>query len=150
MQICLEAVFCCWHLFFVFIFFINKSFLFLKICFIYITTLELSSDTSEEGIRSHYRLLWATMWLLGIEHRSFGRAVSALNHWAISPALVFIPPPTPPSRVSLYSPGCPGTYFVGQAGLELWNLPASASRVLGLKACTTTPACFHFFTNSFK
>jgi hypothetical protein len=30
-------------------------------------------------------------------------------------------------RVSLYSPGCPGTHFVGQADLELRNLPASAS-----------------------
>jgi hypothetical protein len=29
--------------------------------------------------------------------------------------------------VSLYSPGCPGTYFVDQAGLELRNPPASAS-----------------------
>jgi hypothetical protein len=38
-------------------------------------------------------------------------------------------------RVSLYSPGCPGTHSVDQAGLELRNLPASASRVLGLKAC---------------
>jgi hypothetical protein len=37
-------------------------------------------------------------------------------------------------RVSLCSPGCPGTHFVDQAGLELRNLPASASRVLGLKA----------------
>jgi hypothetical protein len=40
-------------------------------------------------------------------------------------------------RVSLRSPGCPGTHSVNQAGLELRNLPASASRVLGLKACTT-------------
>jgi hypothetical protein len=38
-------------------------------------------------------------------------------------------------RVSLYSPGCPGTHSVDQAGLELRNLPASASQVLGLKAC---------------
>jgi hypothetical protein len=30
-------------------------------------------------------------------------------------------------RVSLYSPGYPGTHFVDQAGLELRNLPASAS-----------------------
>jgi hypothetical protein len=46
-------------------------------------------------------------------------------------------------RVSLCSPGCPGTHFVDQAGLELRNPPASASRVLGLKACATTPgACF--------
>jgi hypothetical protein len=42
-------------------------------------------------------------------------------------------------RVSLYSPGCPGTHFVDQAGLELRNPPASASQVLGLKVCHTTP-----------
>jgi hypothetical protein len=41
--------------------------------------------------------------------------------------------------VSLYSPDCPGTHFVDQAGLELRTLPASASQVLGLKACATTP-----------
>jgi hypothetical protein len=34
--------------------------------------------------------------------------------------------------------GCPGTHSVDQAGLELRNLPASASQVLGLKACITT------------
>jgi hypothetical protein len=44
-------------------------------------------------------------------------------------------------RISLYSPGCPGTHCVDQAGFELRNPPASASasRVLGLKACATTP-----------
>jgi hypothetical protein len=42
-------------------------------------------------------------------------------------------------RVSLCSPGCPGTHSVDQAGLELRNPPASASRALGLKACATTP-----------
>jgi hypothetical protein len=42
-------------------------------------------------------------------------------------------------RVSLYSPGCPGTHFVDQDGFELRNPPASASRGLGLKACATTP-----------
>jgi hypothetical protein len=41
--------------------------------------------------------------------------------------------------VVLYSPGCPGTHFVDQAGLELRNKPASASRVLGLKVCATMP-----------
>jgi hypothetical protein len=40
----------------------------------------------------------------------------------------------------LCSPGCPGTHFVDQAGLELRNPPASASQVLGLKACATTPS----------
>jgi hypothetical protein len=43
-------------------------------------------------------------------------------------------------RVSLYSPGCPGTHSVDQAGLKLRNPPASASQMLGLKACTTTPS----------
>jgi hypothetical protein len=36
--------------------------------------------------------------------------------------------------------------FVGQVGLKLRNLPASASRVLGLKACATTPG----FLDDFK
>jgi hypothetical protein len=40
--------------------------------------------------------------------------------------------------VSLCSPGCPGTHSVDQAGLELRNPPASATQVLGLKACATT------------
>jgi hypothetical protein len=52
----------------------------------YLSTLLLSSDTPEEGIWSHYGWFWATMWLLGIELRISGRAVSALNYWAISPA----------------------------------------------------------------
>jgi hypothetical protein len=42
-------------------------------------------------------------------------------------------------RVSLYSSGCPGTHIVDQAGLKLRNLPASASWVLELKVCATTP-----------
>jgi hypothetical protein len=41
-------------------------------------------------------------------------------------------------RFSLCSPGCPGTYSVDGAGLELRNPPASASQVLGLKACAIT------------
>jgi hypothetical protein len=41
-------------------------------------------------------------------------------------------------RVSLYSPGCPGTHSVDQADLELRNPPASPTQVLGLKVCTTT------------
>jgi len=36
------------------------------------------------------------------------------------------------------NPGCPGIHSVDQAGLELRNLPASASQVLGLKVCATT------------
>jgi hypothetical protein len=41
--------------------------------------------------------------------------------------------------VSLCNPGCPGTFSVDQAGLELRNLPASASQVPGLKVCATKP-----------
>jgi hypothetical protein len=48
-------------------------------------------------------------------------------------------------RVSLCSPGCPGTHSVDQAGLELRDLPASASRVLGLKVCTTMPGFMKTF-----
>jgi hypothetical protein len=54
--------------------------------------------------------------------------------------------------VSLYNPGCPGTRSVDQAGLELRNLPASASRVLGLKVCATTPGvnvCFKTIKKNF-
>jgi hypothetical protein len=47
-------------------------------------------------------------------------------------------------RVSLCSPGCSGTHSVDQAGLELRNPPASASQVLGLKACG-----LHFYVHSF-
>jgi hypothetical protein len=46
---------------------------------------------------------------------------------------------------SLYSPGCPGTHSVDQAGLELRNPPASASQVLGLKACATTAGKTYWF-----
>jgi hypothetical protein len=41
-------------------------------------------------------------------------------------------------RVSLCSPGCPGTHSVDQADPELRKPPATASQVLGLKACATT------------
>jgi hypothetical protein len=47
-------------------------------------------------------------------------------------------------RVSLCSPGCPGTHSVDQAGLEPRNSPASASKVLGLKVCATTPSKYLF------
>ena len=41
--------------------------------------------------------------------------------------------------MSLCSPGCPGTHFVDQAGLELRNPPAFTSRVLGLKEGAAMP-----------
>jgi hypothetical protein len=51
-------------------------------------------------------------------------------------------------RVSLYSPGCSGTHSVEQAGLELRNPPASASRALGLKACAITPGLIFYYMRS--
>ena len=42
-------------------------------------------------------------------------------------------------RVFLYISGCPETHSVEQAGLELRNPPATASWVLALKVCATTP-----------
>jgi hypothetical protein len=41
--------------------------------------------------------------------------------------------------VFLCSPGCPGAHSVDQDSFELRDPPASASRVLGLKAGTTMP-----------
>jgi hypothetical protein len=52
-------------------------------------------------------------------------------------------------RVSLCSPGCPGTHSVNQAGLKLKNPPASASQVLGLKSCATTAQHELLFQGSF-
>jgi hypothetical protein len=70
-------------------------------------------------------------------------SVLVLNSWtaaaittAIVPLVVF------QDRVSLCVPGCPGTHSVDQAGLKLRNPPASASQVLGLKVCATTPGFF--------
>jgi hypothetical protein len=72
----------------------------------------------------------------GIKPRSSGSAESTLS---AEPAFVlflflFLFFVFFRDRVSLYSPGCPGTHSVDQAGLKLRNPPASASRVLGLKA----------------
>jgi hypothetical protein len=53
----------------------------------------------------------------------------------------------PRDRVSLYSPGCPGTHFVDPFVLELRNLPASASQVLGLKECATITQQQHLLKN---
>jgi hypothetical protein len=53
-------------------------------------------------------------------------------------------------RVFLYSPGCPEAHFVDQDVLELRNPPASASQVLGLKACITTARQNVLFIYFFK
>jgi hypothetical protein len=48
-------------------------------------------------------------------------------------------------KMSLYSPGWPGTGSVDQAGFKLRDLFASASVVLGLKACRRAPLLTSFF-----
>ena len=53
---------------------------------IYLLCIQCFARIPEEGTRSHYRWLWANMWLLGIELRSSGRAARLLNYWAVSPA----------------------------------------------------------------
>jgi hypothetical protein len=52
--------------------------------------------------------------------------------------------------VCVCSPGCPGTHSADQAGLELRNLPASASPVLGLKVCATNARLKHTFKYGHK
>ena len=42
------------------------------------------------------------------------------------------------NKISLCNSSCPRMHSVDQAGLELRDLPASASQALGLKVCTTT------------
>lgn len=37
----------------------------------------------QEGIISHSRWLWSTMWLLGFELRNFEKAGNTLKHWDI-------------------------------------------------------------------
>ena len=53
-------------------------------------------------------------------------------------------------RISLCSCGCPGIQSVVQAALELRNLPASASQVLGLKACATMPGSISLILKPFN
>jgi hypothetical protein len=67
--------------------------------------------------------------MMGTEPMSYTTAGSALNHishlsspyfYKLFFVFVFR------DMVSLCSPGCPGTHFIDQAGLELRNPPASA------------------------
>lgn len=62
-----------------------------------------------------YRQLWVTLWVLGIELRSFGRAALALNCWTISPAntsLTLL-------KSEIWLPGLTLNLLVAQAGFEL-------------------------------
>ena len=64
-------------LFYFHVFFISKI-LFLWVHCSYLQTYKKIPSVS------HYRWLWTTVWLLGIELRTSARAASVLNCWAIS------------------------------------------------------------------
>lgn len=51
-------------------------------------------------------------------------------------------------RILLCIPGCPGTFQIDQAGLR--DPSASASRVKGMKVCTTTPSTVWVLTEETK
>lgn len=53
-------------------------------------------------------------------------------------------------RISLCSPGIPGTHSVDQASLELRDPPASASGVLGIEDVHCSPWTVHLAGNAFK
>jgi hypothetical protein len=65
------------------------------------------------------------------QHEPMRQAMCAMDGRALEMSLFFSFPfffsLVFQGRVSLCSPGCPGTHSVDQAGLELRNLPASAS-----------------------
>jgi hypothetical protein len=63
--------------------FFKKIYLFISCMWAHCSYLQTHQ---KRALDPHYSWLWATMWLLGIELRIFGKAVSALNPWAISPA----------------------------------------------------------------
>jgi hypothetical protein len=73
----------------------------------------------EEGTRSNYRRLWASMWLLGIELRTSERAATALNLWTISPAPLnsIFTPVGKSSSVFFYEP----RLAHGGAQLDIWK-----------------------------
>jgi hypothetical protein len=82
-----------------------------------LATLELTSDTPEESVRSHYGCLGATMWLLGFELRTFSQCSYLLSHLT-SAVFVF------QDRVSLCSLGCPGIHSLDRLALNSQRSPS--------------------------
>ena len=162
---------------FSFLFLLYFSIPFFNIYLLYIHySVCLYACRPEECTRPHYRWLWATMWLPGIELRTFGRAGNALNGWAISPALsfsflffsflFFVFPSFFPSfflsfflsffccflfqeMVSLCMLGCPKTHSVNQAVLELKEICVWAEiKGMHLLPHTTARQRLHFLVTS--
>jgi hypothetical protein len=63
----------------------NGKYFFLRFIYVYECFCLHVLHTPEDSIRK----LWPSIWVLGIELRTFRSAVSALNHWTIS----LVPPP---------------------------------------------------------
>jgi hypothetical protein len=82
------------------------------------------------------------MWVLGIDqHPLEEQSVLLTSEPSLQPSksiTFFFFFPIFQDKVSLHFPGCAGTHSIDQADLELRNLPAFASQVLGLKARATT------------
>ena len=89
----------------------------------------MSACRPEKSTKSRYRWLWATMWLLGIELGAFGRAVSALNRWAISPDLrrfSFYPSQDSPVFLPAFLPSLSSTITIPVSFLMLYNSHTSS------------------------
>jgi hypothetical protein len=54
------------------------------LCYVYEGPICMYACMPEEGIKSPYRWLWVTMWLVGTKLRNCGGAASALKRWTIS------------------------------------------------------------------
>ena len=99
-------------------------------------------------IRSHFRWLWATLWLLGMVLRTSGRAASEcsqpLSHLS-SPAFLFLLSSSSFlffwDRVSQCSPGWTGTHSVDQAGLELIGVHLPWPLTLKCQNSRCAPSC---------
>lgn len=70
---------------------VSRAFLFINLFYVWVLYLihMVYTTMPEENDRSPYRWLWAIMWLVGIELRTSGRALSTLNHRLISLALSY-------------------------------------------------------------
>jgi hypothetical protein len=100
------------------------------------TTLLGSGGACHQSQHSRVSDLWISCWVLGQTRVYREPCLKKLKQTKQNQTFFFF---IFQDRVSLYSPGCPGTHSADQAGLELRNPPASASQVLRLKACATTP-----------
>jgi hypothetical protein len=127
-----------WKTFFFFFSFLSFSFLSFSFLFFSFLFFSFFSFFFCGGFRCAYLL--SVFGASGVKHLWFSHSgYKDLQQVWLFFCFVFVFVFVFRDRVSLCSPGCPGTHFVDQAGLELRNHPASASQVLGLKACTTMP-----------